>query len=90
MKNELIKHLGSSMQIIAYGGGLSIIIKPTLSMDLRLLQLECEKVCLKIYVMQKSTQEGLDAVRMGFGGLHEDEISDAIKLFATAWFRVAT
>lgn len=85
MKEQLIKKLGSSMKIVSQGGGLGILINPTVPFDFEKLKNLAVLAKIKIYFAKDNSGGEWDAVRMGFGGLKEDEIVHAIETFSEIW-----
>lgn len=87
MKSQLIKKLGNSMKIETQGAGLSIVINPTVNMDFGKLKELAKKERIKIYFAKDVSGGDWDAIRMGFGGLKEEEIENAVNLFSKIWFQ---
>ena len=81
MKDCLKKYIGDSMQIVVQGGGLSIIINPSVPFDFDKLEKLAKKEQIKIYF----TKGDWKKVRMGFGGFKEDEIENAVIAFSSLW-----
>ncbi len=87
MKELLVKKLGDTMKIESQGGGLAILINPTVPFDFEKLRQLAKKAKLKIYFAQYNCGGDWDAVRMGFGGFMLDEIEGAVDLFSEVWNR---
>ena len=87
MKFQLIKKLGNSMKIETQGAGLSILINPTVKMDFEKLKELAKLERIKIYFAKDVSGGDWDAIRMGFGGLKEEEIENAVNLFSKIWFQ---
>jgi len=85
MRDTLKKELGSSMKIVAQGGGLAILIHPTSSFDWQKFQDLAQKDKLKVYLAKERCGGEFQAVRMGFGGLSEEEIVKGVKAFSRVW-----
>ncbi|WP_060826741.1 PLP-dependent aminotransferase family protein [Sulfurospirillum cavolei] len=85
MRNKLKSMLGDQIEIISEGGGLAIIMRPTVAIDLHRLRENALKKGMKLYCASDLYGETWEAIRMGFGGLREEEISDAIELLNTIW-----
>jgi len=85
MKSLLIEKLGNTMKIEAQGGGLAILINPTVDIDLKKLKEFAKKERIKIYFAKNVCGGDWDAIRMGFGGFKEEDIEKAIELFAGIW-----
>jgi GntR family transcriptional regulator / MocR family aminotransferase len=81
MRDCLKKYIGDSMQIVVQGGGLSILIKPTIDFDFDELEKLAKKEQIKIYF----TKGDWKRIRMGFGGFKEEEIEKAIEAFSKIW-----
>ena len=85
MKKLLVEKLGESMKIESQGGGLAILINPTVAFDWQLLKMLAEEHKIKLYFAKKESGDEWEAIRMGFGGLKEGEIEEAIDLFSKIW-----
>lgn len=85
MKNTIEKYLGDVATIVAEGGGLAILIQPTVEIHLDLLQHQCIDAKIRIYNTKATTDGAYEAIRMGFGGFCEEEIEPAVKAFAKVW-----
>ena len=86
MKTQLLEKLGNTMKIESQGGGLSIVINPTINIDFSKLKELAKKEKIKLYFAKDVSGGEWDAIRMGFGGFDEDEIPEAIELFSKIWF----
>ena len=75
------------IEIISEGGGLAILIRPTLTIDLQILKANALKQGIKLYCASDLYGETWEAIRMGFGGLSEKEIEEAIELLQTIWLK---
>ena len=87
MKESLIKELGDTMKIESQGGGLAILINPTKAFDFERLKSLANQEKIKIYFAKYNCGGDWDAIRMGFGGFQENEIKEAVKVFAKIWFK---
>lgn len=85
MRDKLKSTLGSMIEIISEGGGLAIIMRPTVEIDLQRLRNNAQQHGLKLYCASDLYGETWEAIRMGFGGLSEEEIGDALDHFQTIW-----
>jgi len=85
MKKLLEQKLGNTVKIENQGGGLAIFINPLPKFDWGLLKKLAEENKLKLYFAKKCTGGEWEAIQMGFGGLKENEIEDAINIFSKIW-----
>lgn len=85
MKSLLEEKLGNTMKIESQGGGLAILINPTVKFDWDKLKQEAKKQKIKLYFAKEKSGGEWEAIRMGFGGFNEDEIVKAIKVFRMIW-----
>lgn len=86
MKYHLLKELGNTVKIETQGGGLSILINPTVDINLNKLKELASEKRIKLYFAKDVSGGDWDAIRMGFGGFDEKEIPKAIELFSIIWF----
>ncbi len=85
MKKLLQDKLGESMKIIAEGGGLAILIYPSIIFDLEKLKQEAHKAKIKLYFAKDRSGGDFEAIRMGFGGFTLEELPQAIEAFTIVW-----
>ena len=85
MRQMLQKHLGKSMEIVAQGGGLAILILPIGKFDWEKFKQLSYTKRIKIYLAKERCGGEWEAVRMGFGGLSLEEIPQAIECFSEVW-----
>ena len=85
MKKLLMEKLQDTMKIESEGGGLAIFINPTVEFDWDLLKELAQKNRIKLYFATQRALGEWEAIQMGFGGLKEGEIEDAIELFSKIW-----
>lgn len=85
MRDLLIDKLGSSLKIETQGGGLAILINPSVAFDFDKLKILAESSNMKIYFAKENSGGNWDAIRMGFGGLTFQEIPKAINIFSDIW-----
>ena len=85
MRDTLKATLGDTMQIVAQGGGLAILIHPTVPFDWEKFKKLAEEEHIKIYLAKERCGGEFVAVRMGFGGLSEEEISEGVEVFGEVW-----
>ncbi|MCF6245710.1 MAG: PLP-dependent aminotransferase family protein, partial [Sulfurovum sp.] len=76
---------GNTMRIVTQGGGLAILIHPTVPFDWEKFKILAEVASIKIYLAKERCGGEFEAVRMGFGGLSEDEIVDGVEVFSGVW-----
>ena len=87
MKKLLIENLGTSLKLETYGGGLAILINPSVDFNFEKLKSLSEASQIKIYFAKKNSGGNWDAIRMGFGGLTLEEIPQAIEVFSNIWHK---
>ncbi|WP_263832660.1 PLP-dependent aminotransferase family protein [Sulfurospirillum oryzae] len=87
MREALKKALGNMIEIISEGGGLAIMIRPTISINLQKLRANALQEGVKLYLGSDDYGDAWEAIKMGFGGLQEEEIEDAILLLKKIWLR---
>jgi len=85
MRDLLIKHIGSSLKIETQGGGLAILINPSVPFDIEKFKSLAIISKIKIYFAKENSGGNWDAIRMGFGGFTLEEIPKAINSFCTIW-----
>ncbi len=86
MRDTLKAKLKESMHIATEGGGLAILIQPTRPFDWNRLKRLSQEAGLKIYLAKERSGGDFEAVRMGFGGLSEEEILEGVEAFGAVWF----
>lgn len=87
MKSLLIKKLGNTMKIETQGAGLSILINPTVDINIEKLKSLAKKESIKIYFAKNACGGDWDAIRMGFGVFNENEIESALEIFSSIWHK---
>lgn len=87
MKTLLIEKLGTTMKIESEGGGLAININPVVAFNWNLLKELAIKNKLKLHFAKQISGDEWEAIQMGFGGLKENEIENAICVFAQIWHK---
>ena len=85
MKQHLIEQIGDTIKIDSQGGGLAILINPIVNFNWDLLKQLAIVNKLKLHFAKKFSGDNWEAIQMGFGGLKESEIENAIKIFSTIW-----
>lgn len=87
MKKQLISNLKDSVKIESQGAGLSILINPKLTFDWEKLDILAKKEQIKLYYAKDRTNNKWQGILMGFGGLKENEIEEAINQFSIIWYK---
>lgn len=87
LKIYLIEKLGNTIKIESEGGGLAIFINPTVKFDWNLLNELAKRNKIKLYFAKEHSGGEWQAIQIGFGGLKEHDIEDAISLFAEIWWQ---
>jgi GntR family transcriptional regulator/MocR family aminotransferase len=87
MKSLLIEKLGNTFKIETQGGGLAILINPTISFDFVNLKNLALAHNIKLHFAKNKSGGNWDAIRMGFGGLSLNEIPNAIDIFSYIWYK---
>jgi len=85
MRELLKKNIGKSMDIVAQGGGLAILIHPKVAFDFEILKEEAKKKKIKLYFAKERSGGDFEALRMGFGGFSLEELPSAIDAFSLIW-----
>ncbi len=85
LKELLKKNLKESFEIVAEGAGLAILINPTVAFDWKKFKNLAEKENIKLYFAKERSGGDFEAIRMGFGGFSEDELIEAVNIFALVW-----
>ena len=85
MRDTLKAILGDTMQIVTQGGGLAILIHPTVAFDWEKFKRLSEEARIKIYLAKERCGGEFEAVRMGFGGLSEEEVLEGVEVFSKIW-----
>ena len=87
LKSLLESKLKTSMKIVSQGGGLAILIQPTVAFDWEKLETLTLKEKIKIYFAKPRCGGEYQALMMGFGGIKEEEFEKIIAIFARIWFK---
>lgn len=87
LKSLLESKLNNSMNIVSQGGGLAILIQPKTDFDYEKLETLAIKEKIKVYFAKPRCGGKYQAVMMGFGGIKEEELEDAINIFSKIWFK---
>ncbi len=85
MRNELKRLLGDTMEIVSQGGGLAILINPTLAFDWEKFKTLAKEKSIKLYFAKERCGGEFEAIRMGFGGFSEEGIAEAVEVFSVVW-----
>ena len=83
----LKEKLGNTMEVVSKGGGLAILINPTVSFDWEKFKTLAEEEGIKLYFAKERSGGEFEAIRMGFGGFSEREIVEAVDAFYLVWER---
>jgi len=78
-------HLGNTYTILAQGGGLAILIMPSVPFDWAKFKTRCEAESIKLYFAKERSGGEFEALRMGFGGFSEEALVDAVEVFCSVW-----
>ncbi|WP_456431271.1 MocR-like pyridoxine biosynthesis transcription factor PdxR [Nitratifractor sp.] len=89
MLAALKRELGDRIEILTQGGGLAILVRPTDGCDLKRLREEAAKRGIRLYLASDFYGEEWEALRMGFGGLDEETIDEAVARLGTIWHQIA-
>lgn len=87
MRDTLREKLGSTMHILSQGGGLAILIHPSVAFDWERFKTLSEREQIKVYLAKERSGGEFEAIRMGFGGFAEDEIVEAVEAFSVVWYQ---
>lgn len=90
MKKLLEDKLQDTMKIQTQGGGLAILINPTVSLDWKRLEDLAIKEKIKLHYAKQRCGDKWQAMMMGFGGFKEKDIKLAIDIFSKIWFKSLT
>jgi GntR family transcriptional regulator/MocR family aminotransferase len=85
MKALFAEHLGKTYTILAQGGGLAILIMPTVPFDWKRFFARAEEERIKLYMARERSGGTFEAIRMGFGGFGLDELEEAVVAFGRVW-----
>ena len=85
MRDLLKEKLGDTMEIVSQGGGLAILIHPTVAFDWDKLKSLAKEKRIKIYFAKERSGGEFEAIRMGFGGFTREELADSIEIFSQVW-----
>ena len=85
MRDTLKNVFDDAIEIISEGGGLAIMVRPNISIDFQKLRINALNEGIKLYLGSDDYGEAWEALRMGFGGLQETEIKDAVMLLKKIW-----
>ena len=87
LKSLLEEKLKNSMEILSQGGGLAILIHPTSPFDWDKLYSVGKENKIQFYFAKPRCGDNWQALMMGFGGIREEELENAIDLFSKVWFK---
>ena len=81
----LKEKLGNTMEVVSKGGGLAILINPTVAFDWEKFKILAEEEKIKLYFAKERSGGEFEAIRMGFGGFCEGQIVEAVDAFSLVW-----
>ena len=87
MKQLFQEKLLNSFEILSQGGGLAILIMPTVPFDWEKFNALAEKSSIKLYYANERSGGNFEALRMGFGGFSEARLEEAIEAFSEIWHK---
>jgi GntR family transcriptional regulator/MocR family aminotransferase len=87
MRDLLKEKIGSTMSIVSEGGGLAILIHPSVKFDFERFKKLAEDAKIKLYFAKERSGGKFEAIRMGFGGFSESELIGAVDAFAEIWVK---
>lgn len=87
MKKAIQTYLKESVKIVREGSGLAILIKPTVKIDMNMLQNLLEENLIKIYPVHFDSSLKDEVINIGFGCFKEEEITPAIESFSKIWYK---
>jgi len=79
------EHLGNTYHILAQGGGLAILIMPSVPFDWQKFHTLLAKHHIKIYLAKEKSGGEFEAIRMGFGGFSQEALKEAVEVFGGVW-----
>jgi len=85
MKALFARELGSTYTILSEGGGLAILIMPTVPFDWERFRTQAIQDRIKLYFAAERSGGDFEAIRMGFGGFGMEELEEAIAAFGELW-----
>jgi len=77
--------LGNTYEVLAQGGGLAILIMPTVPFNWKKFHTLLEQFSIKVYLAKERSGGEFEALRMGFGGFSKEEMKEAVTEFSKAW-----
>jgi len=87
MKKQFQEKLGDTFEILSQGGGLAILIMPTVPFDWDKFNVLAQEYSIKLYYAKERSGGNFEALRMGFGGFSEEKLVEAVDLFARVWLK---
>ena len=87
MKKLLEEKLHNTIKIETQGGGLAILINPTVALNWKKLDSLAKKEKMCLYYAKQRCGDNWQAIMMGFGAFKEEEIEKAIDTFSILWFK---
>ena len=83
-KKLLLEKLGENFRIDSQGVGLSILINSN-KINFEKLKVLAKEQKLKLYFVDDVSKGEYNALRMGFGGIKEKDLPEAIEMFSRLW-----
>lgn len=85
MKRVFQEKLFNTFEIVSQGGGLAILIMPTVPFDWEKFNLLAKEKSIKLYYAKERSGGKFEALRMGFGGFSAEHLIEAIDAFSKIW-----
>jgi len=82
----LKEHLKDSYKIITSGGGLAVLIMPTVPFDFDKFKTLAEQNGIKLYFAKDIREGEFEAIRLGFGGFSLEKLEEAILELSKIWY----
>lgn len=83
MKEMLKKYFIPYFEIINDDGGLAILIQPKPSLNINIFKELANRAKIKLYFSRDLEGNELQSIRLGFGGLHENELMQGMECLQT-------
>jgi len=79
------RYLGETYEVLASGGGLAILIMPTVPFAWDRFFDAAKRERIRLYMAHERSGGDFEAIRMGFGGFGLEELNEAVAAFARVW-----